>query len=335
MDKLAPVKGKIDCLFEIAIIDKPSSKRPNQVFMVSATDTLRLQAKDHGIENALATEKIDGTCVFITQFNGTPWLWARHDRKPKKFAHKLFHKFQKENPGQEYPWDFQNDFKPPPAAWIPAADIKVQDGEAIPDNNGHTPGWVPVDMSNQQYYWHLSAVDLQSGIALQLKETQEKQLEICLVSLADIVGHTAELIGTFVNANPYGLGSKKLPFHLLVVHGSIKATYTGPIIHTELMSWFTSELNGAVEGIVWHCPDGALFKLHRFHLSTQLPWPIPEPSLSTRRNVTVNLDVDLYSQLNQKDGVFKHLLENNGMTFPSLHHFNKKLCGELQSETNS
>lgn len=70
MDKLASVKGKLECVFEIAIVNKPSSKRPNQVFRVSATDTLRQEAKDHGIDDALASEKIDGTCVFITPFNG-------------------------------------------------------------------------------------------------------------------------------------------------------------------------------------------------------------------------------------------------------------------------
>ena len=58
-----------------------------------------------------------------------------------------------------------------------------------------------------------------------------------------------------------GLGNKKFPFHLLVVHGSIKATYKGPINRTDLMAWLTSQPDGAVEGIVWHCHDGTLFKV--------------------------------------------------------------------------
>lgn len=335
MDKLASVKGKLECVFEIAIVNKPSSKRPNQVFMVSATDTLRQEAKDHGIEDSLATEKIDGTCVFITPFNGSPWLWARHDRKPKKFSEKLFRKFQKDNPGQEYPWDFQNDFKPFPPFWIPAANIEVRNGIAVPDDNGHTPGWVPVDVSSRQHHWHLSAVDLRSGIALQLKETEEGQLVICLVSLADIVGHTAELIGTFVNANPYGLGSKKFPLHLLVVHGSIKATYKGSIIRKDLISWLTTEPNGAVEGIVWHCHDGRLFKLHRFHVSTTLPWPIPEPALSTQRSVAISLNADLYSQMDRKENVLQCLIDHNGYMFASLHQLSNKLFGEADRQTSA
>ncbi|XP_052825153.1 uncharacterized protein C12orf29 homolog [Octopus bimaculoides] len=327
MDKLCSVQSKLNCIFEIAVTNEPSSKHSNQLYMVSATDKLRPDAKGHNLETALLTEKVDGTCAYVAEFKDRPWLWARHDRKPKKSAEKEFRKFQNEQLDKDatFQWNFEQDFKPFPEHWIPATGVEVKDGVVYPDQNGHTPGWVPIDVNSKQYCWHLESVNLKQGTALLLKETENTALKICLVPLKDILNHTAELIGTSVNGNPYGLGSKKFPFHILIVHGSIKVSYTSEMKRENFLSWMKSDPNGAVEGIVWHCDDGALFKLHRFHLCTSLPWPLPKPALSNLRPVSIDLNVDLLDESDRENNMLNRLLEYNGHTFSSLIEMNTAL----------
>ena len=103
------------------------------------------------IFNSLATEKLDGTCVYVAEFDGTPWLWARHDRKPNKVADRTFKKFQnthrawvaggKAGSQPQFQWDVASDFKDVPHYWVPASDvIKNDNGIPLPDDNGHIPG---------------------------------------------------------------------------------------------------------------------------------------------------------------------------------------------------
>ncbi|KAK5901740.1 hypothetical protein CesoFtcFv8_007069 [Champsocephalus esox] len=82
---------------------------------------------------------------------------------------------------------------------------------------------------------------------------------------------TLELIGTNVNGNPYGLGSKKQPLHLLVSHGSFGVRNPPPVDFHQISSWLREGPGGRVEGLVWHCSDGTLIKVHRHHLG--LRWP--------------------------------------------------------------
>ena len=56
-----------------------------------------------------------------------------------------------------------------------------------------------------------------------------------------------------------GIGSKKNPLHMLVVHGSISIRNSPKIDSKALREWF--ETNGNVEGIVWHCENKHLFNV--------------------------------------------------------------------------
>ena len=94
MQQLSNVQQKIHCVFDSVVIEEPTSKRTHQPYKVLAGDTIRKEAIDCDIHNACATEKIDGTCTLIEMWNGRPWLWARHDRKPHKIADKRFKKYQ-------------------------------------------------------------------------------------------------------------------------------------------------------------------------------------------------------------------------------------------------
>ena len=58
-----------------------------------------------------------------------------------------------------------------------------------------------------------------------------------------------------------GLGNKVAPFHVYVPHGSIGITgFPVDLSFASIKSWFTNDDN-RVEGIVWQCTNGKLFKV--------------------------------------------------------------------------
>jgi len=121
--------------------EEPSTKREHQPFKVLATETLSHKALDADIYTALPTEKVDGTCCYITTYKGQPYLWARLDRKPNKLAEKRFKNYlQSKQNSQEFFWNVEEDFKPVPECWIPAKEIEQLNGNPMPDENGHIPG---------------------------------------------------------------------------------------------------------------------------------------------------------------------------------------------------
>uniref|UniRef100_A0A8D0GU61 RNA ligase 1 n=1 Tax=Sphenodon punctatus TaxID=8508 RepID=A0A8D0GU61_SPHPU len=290
MSRLGSVQQKVPCLFVTRVKEEPSAKRERQPFKVLATETLNRKALDVDIYNAIPTEKVDGTCCYVTTYKEQPYLWARLDRKPNKQAEKRFKKFlySKED-SKEFIWNFEEDFKSVPDCWIPAKEIEQSNGSPLPDENGHIPGWVPVEKNNKQYCWHASVVDYEAKLALVLKHHADKLglLEISPVPLSDLLEQTLELIGTNINANPYGLGSKKHPVHFLVPHGAFEIKKLPALNHSDITSWFDSCREGKIEGIVWHCNDGRLIKLHRHHLG--LCWPIEDTHLNSQPVViTIN-----------------------------------------------
>lgn len=339
MENCGAVQQKISCIFETAVLDEQSSKREHQQFKVVATDTIKQGAIDSDIYSARATEKLDGTCCYIAKFEDKPWLWARFDRKPNKGAEKRFKKFQSlqqklkreagdQNTRGSFPWDFEKDFKDTPPYWIPASGVELVDGSPVPDEIGHTPGWVPISPSSRQYCWHLSAVDLENGVALVLRESQGSEvLFLEAIPLSDLEGKTAELIGTNINGNPYGIGSKKNPLHMLVVHGSISIRNPPNIDSTALREWFQTA--GDIEGIVWHCANKSLFKLHRNHIG--LPWPISEPALAKRR-VEILVDTGAY-EIDDGKCMLVRLSQFNGHVRDSLKDVEKLFITE-NSDTN-
>ncbi|TMS05872.1 Uncharacterized protein E3U43_005122 [Larimichthys crocea] len=240
--------------------------------------TVNPVALEANIDCAIATEKLDGTCCYVTNYKGQPYLWARLDRKPNKQAEKRFKKYQY--------------------------------------SHRSCKGWVPVEMDNKQYCWHSSVVDYEVGAAIVLRPSagNEDVLEIAAVPLVDLQEQTLELIGTNVNGNPYGLGSKKQPVHCLVSHGSVRIRNPPPVDFQQLSSWFQESPEGRVEGIVWHCNDGTLIKVHRHHLG--LRWPDGKTSLGDRAVIIhVNGTVDEYD--NSKD-LFTPFSRLNGHCFSRL-----------------
>ncbi|KAM8974044.1 RNA ligase 1 [Pelodytes ibericus] len=308
MKRLGAVQKKIPCVFITQVKNAPSSKREHQTFNVVATETLNPLALAADVQNAVPTEKVDGTCCYVTKHRGIPYLWARLDKKPTKLAEKRFKKHTK-GILRDFEWNVDEDFKPVPEYWIPAKEVKHCNGKPYPDENGHIPGWVPVENGNKQYCWHSSVVNYEAGVGVVLKPCSEEtgSLEICLVQLSDLLEQTLELIGTNINGNPYGIGNRKNPIHLLVPHGLFQIKDLPELSHKNLMSWFSCP-DGEIEGIVWHCNNGSLIKIHRHHLG--LCWPLPDTYLNSKP-VSVHVDLckyecefaadSLLSQLSKKD----------------------------------
>ncbi|XP_065597407.1 RNA ligase 1 isoform X2 [Cyrtonyx montezumae] len=243
MSRRGAVQRKVPCLFVTEVKEEPSAKRERQPFKVLATETLNEKALEADIYNAFPTEKVDGTCCYVATYKGQPCLWARLDRRPNKQAEKRFKRFL----------------------------YSVEDCK----------GWVPVEKNSKQYCWHSSVVNYEAEMALVLKHHADPGLlEIRPVSLSELLEQTLELIGTHINANPYGLGSKKQPIHLLVPHGAFEIKNPPALKQNDIVSWFEGCSEGKVEGIVWHCRDGSLIKLHRHHLG--LCWPLAETYLNSQ-----------------------------------------------------
>ncbi|CAL1594755.1 unnamed protein product [Knipowitschia caucasica] len=328
MRSLGSVQQKMPCVFTTDIKEEKSRKRDGQSYQVVATETLNSIAVDADVESALATEKVDGTCCYVSLLRGEPCLWARLDRKPNKQAEKRFKRHQQvHRSGKGFYWTVDQDFKPVPESWIPAHGVQRENERLVPDENGHIPGWVPVQSDSKQYCWHSSVVDYELGAALLLTPTSHNnssacsapcglqvELQLTAVPLTELLEHTLELIGTNVNGNPYGLGCKKRPVHCLVSHGSIPLVLPPPLNLQNLRSWFQSGPEGRVEGIVWHCRDGTLLKLHRHHLG--LRWPDGDTLLGSR-SVCVHMDQDDHNH-----DLFSSLSKLNGRRFERLQDLN-------------
>ncbi|XP_069574747.1 RNA ligase 1 isoform X1 [Brachyistius frenatus] len=286
MRRLGSVQQKMACVFVTDVKEEASRKRDSQQFQVVATDNVNPVAREADVDGALATEKLDGTCCYVTVHQGQPVLWARLDRKPNKQAEKRFRKYQQAHRScKGFSWNVEEDFKTVPETWIPAHRVQHHRGLPVPDEHGHIPGWVPVEADNKQYCWHSSVVDYEVGSALVLRpgssDDDDDVLEVAAVPLADLQEQTLELIGTNVNGNPYGLGSKKQPVHCLVSHGSVRIRTPPPVDLQQLCSWFQESPAGRVEGIVWHCNDGTLVKAALFAVSAGSPAP-PGAALAGR-----------------------------------------------------
>lgn len=339
MRRLGSVQQKMPCVFATEVKEEPSRKRDCQSYQVVATETLNPIAVDADVESAVATEKVDGTCCYISLFRGQPYLWARLDRKPNKQAEKRFKKHQHlHRSGKGFSWNVEEDFKTVPESWIPAHGVKRVNEQPIPDENGHIPGWVPVDTDSKQYCWHSSVVDYELGAALVLRLTshnnhnnhnncsahsghqgeQHQQqwatLELRAVPLNELLEQTLELIGTNVNGNPYGLGSKKRPVHCLVSHGSLPVSDFPPLDFNRLRSWFQTRPEGRVEGVVWHCSDGTLLKVHRHHLG--LRWPDGDTLLGSR-SVVVNVEATV-NEYGDSTDLFSSFSKLSGRRFERL-----------------
>jgi hypothetical protein len=292
MDSRNPVQKKVSCLFKTEVVEENSKKRSYQSYKVVATIHLKETARLANVESARPSEKLDGTCCYIHNYEGTMWLWPRLDRKPNKNAEKRFKKQQAlEREKQfesgdmtnkwQFKWNFNEDFKEVPVNWIPASGVELStEQQPLPDEIGHTPGWVPVDQTSRQHCWHLQCVDLNQGLVLVLLyDIYENCLILKIDNMGSFSDMTLEMIGTNVNGNPYKIGTKEKPIHFLVPHGEIPFKMTPPTDYNALLDWFNCSEEGGVEGVVWHCSNGDLFKVHRHHV--KLNWPVVSPRLSS------------------------------------------------------
>ena len=114
-------------------------------------------------------------------------------------------------------------------------EIEKQNRKPVPNENGHIPGWVPVEKNSKQYCWHSSVVNYEFGIALVLRYHRDDPgvLEISVVPLSDLFEQPLEPIGTNINGNPYGLGSKKYPLHFLTPHRAFQVGNLPTLKHNE------------------------------------------------------------------------------------------------------
>ncbi|XP_077374206.1 RNA ligase 1 [Festucalex cinctus] len=319
MRRLGSVQQKVSCVFMTEVKEEPSKKRDFQPFNMVATTILNPAVLEADINSALATEKLDGTCCYVTHYKGKLHLWARLDRKGNKQAEKRFKKYQYSHRSTKgFTWNVEEDFKTVPDSWIAAHRVKHLNGHPVPDEHGHIPGWVPVEDGNKQYCWHSSVVDYGVGTVLLLRPVANDDydtLEIAAVPLTDLQEHTLELIGTNINGNPYGLGCKKQPVHLLVSHGSVRIQNPPPVDFQQLYSWFRGSAEGLVEGIVWHCGDGSLFKIHRHHLG--LEWPADGTHLGNKP-VVVRVGGTAVAAGDNSKSLFASLSHLNGHRFSRL-----------------
>lgn len=145
-----------------------------QPFQVVATESLNPVAVEADVDGALATEKLDGTCCYVTVYKGQPHLWARLDRKTNKQADRRFKKYQHAHRSSKggfycaggtscpprrgggvggrgmkrqlsltrsgFTWNVEEDFKTVPETWIAAHGVKHVNGQPAPDEHGHIPG---------------------------------------------------------------------------------------------------------------------------------------------------------------------------------------------------
>lgn len=329
-DYKCSVKGKIKCVFQSKVILSKSGKRNDQLYKVVASENLSPDFLNSSkSDNINITEKFDGTCCLIAEYHGRPWLWARHDIKPNKPADKRFKAYQQSkneymlsnDNDQKYPdfkWDVENDFKEAPDDWIPASGLD----KAVPDDIGHMVGWVPVDPSLRQHLWHLSTVHFNDGVGLFLKDSKDNNepMRIEVDRLENYYGKTFELIGSNVNGNPYKLGTKKDPIHVLIQHGGFTMkdfpdVLENNVTHDGLVEWFNNKSDGNIEGIVWHHVDhGKMFKLHRHHLD--LKWPVDNLRLFSKQ---VTIDMEKYECIgSSKNRLFEKLKYYHGSVVDSI-----------------
>lgn len=95
----------------------------------------------------------------------------------------------------------------------------------------------------------------------------------CFLYLQNYLQVLTEVLQIYISLLLQGLGTKQNPLHVLVVHGSIPLSCPSPLVARELHQWFESEdpeSGNRVEGVVWHCPSGSLFKVSTSYISLLL-----------------------------------------------------------------
>lgn len=123
----------------------------------------------------------------------------------------------------------------PPEGFIPAQD---------PDEKtGHWPGWVAVNRDNPEDKWYVEAAE-NMGV--------KTPPSLSGTVYPDLPDGTYELCGPKVQGNPEGFA-----YHVLIRHGK-DVLEDAPRYFNDLKEYLST---GAIEGIVWHHPDGRMVKI--------------------------------------------------------------------------
>ena len=70
------VQNKIKCVFATNILDGKTAKRSGQNYQVLATEQLSEEAVNAHVDDAVVSEKIDGTCCYVVEYQGaSPGVW--------------------------------------------------------------------------------------------------------------------------------------------------------------------------------------------------------------------------------------------------------------------
>jgi hypothetical protein len=117
--------------------------------------------------------------------------------------------------------------KTPPEGFIPAQDPDVK--------TGHWPGWLACRTDEPSDKWFV-----------------EGFTSLCGIHMGNPPEGTYELIGPRINGNP-----EKMRHHTMERHGDDPLLEV-PRTFNELKQWLGAR---AIEGIVWHHPDGRMVKI--------------------------------------------------------------------------
>lgn len=250
MQKL-PVLDKIPCLFEVEPLldsngNNVSSDKRVGAIVLRATN-VRDEAKsafEAGV-TFTPTLKIDGTSCYVKENeNNVPTLYMRRDRKLDKKT---------------------GGYKSVPKEWFPTG-----------TKQSHWIGWLPVNVpeipkkAKGECKWHCQGFVDQNTVRTvknMIVSGDTVQLEYETMNLTDLVGKTLELIGPKIQCNPHN--SVEYAYY---VHGSLEATCFKtenlPTVN-DMIEYMNKPEMKFVEGIVWHCSDNKLYKVHRGHLGLQ------------------------------------------------------------------
>jgi hypothetical protein len=179
----------------------------------------------------LCTLKLDGTCTLIHEGK----VMMRRDMRLKNGEYVT---------GKKKPTR-------PPEGWISFVE---------PFHGAHHIGFRPIHAKQDKYV--LEAIRGDEILVLtSLSQNDPPRVEWQPISKFE--GVTCEFIGPKMNGNPH-----QLVDHAFYPHGSFTTEYNGPLTEDALRE-FVSDFPFS-EGLVWHCPDKTLWKVHRGHL--RLPW---------------------------------------------------------------
>uniref|UniRef100_UPI0035F21D13 RNA ligase1 n=1 Tax=Yasminevirus sp. GU-2018 TaxID=2420051 RepID=UPI0035F21D13 len=248
-DKMCEVHDKISAILVCAHVKGTETEKAGR----SGEKYLATNCLNPGLISAIQagarvvpTAMTDGTCCRV--FNGK--IQKRRDIKP----------------GREVP-----------EGWI-------QTGSD--EKSGHLIGFMDLEKGDKWHYdCHVKDPSSPSGLDINkvLCITTNKAGDALVyeeVNIADLNGHTVELMGPKFQSNPHGLKA-----HCLMRHGTVKLTdfpdlrdYVSvdgaePLKENalaDIRNWFLNSKQGPhLEGVVLHLDNGEMYKLHRHHLDLE------------------------------------------------------------------